>query len=377
MRSGAVDEEGYRSRDSRNPGSGRPTETFGEKTEDQARYRRAILRFSREWRGRKIVGRAPFCGLLIAVAILCLVEGSLHSDAFLMRYRAVFAAGRAMDKVLNVERAPPQLLVIGNSRADNGVVPAELTAQTGLSSFNLGIPGTDACNQYGIALRLARKDRLGAGRIERVLLVLDEGFLQATDGLGYSVFFDDRRRLLKQGRFIDWGKSWFRLWGFAPSLKTLQEPEKLIRFAQASIRDIAPWGGNARDNRGFRAAESGKFQDAAQLAAQEVGSTAAPAAPTIECLFDMIGLFQAHDVKVAVAFPPLLNRMTRYEQSATGVAAPYRAVRERLVSRGVVVVEVDNARLRNPAFFANAGHLNADGAQRYSAALGARLNAAW
>lgn len=67
--------------------------------------------------------RRPGLGLLIGMLLLGAVEVWLHSDHFLYRFRSVFAAGRAMDKVRFVESSPPEVLILGNSRADNGFAP--------------------------------------------------------------------------------------------------------------------------------------------------------------------------------------------------------------------------------------------------------------
>ena len=53
----------------------------------------------------------------LVVAILLCFEAALHSDTLVHRYRSVFATGRAMDKVLQVERQTPRILFVGDSRA--------------------------------------------------------------------------------------------------------------------------------------------------------------------------------------------------------------------------------------------------------------------
>ena len=208
--------------------------------------------------------RAPFVGTLVALLLLAGVEYVLHTDAFLYRYRAVFAAGRAMDKLLALEAAPPTVLAVGNSRVDNGVHPEVFARETGLRAFNLGLPGA----VEGVIERLAERGMFGPGRVEQVLFGLDDGYFQRVGGLGYEVFFDRRERLLEHGRHRDWLRSVLRLWGYVDSLRTLQEPAKLIRFVEATFGDVASWGGNARDNAGFRAADEVGNQDAGQAAAQ-------------------------------------------------------------------------------------------------------------
>jgi len=61
-----------------------------------------------------------------ALIILC-VELALHSESIMHRYRSVFAVGRAIDKLHYVERHPPRLLFIGNSRIDNGIDPRAIS----------------------------------------------------------------------------------------------------------------------------------------------------------------------------------------------------------------------------------------------------------
>jgi len=106
----------------------------------------------------------------------------LHTDGFFYRYRAVFAAGRAMDKLRYVEATVPTLLIVGNSRVDNGFDPGAIADRLGAENrgrmFNFGLPGSDTRTLFGLLTRLDRKGLLGPSRIEAVVIGLDEGYLQ-------------------------------------------------------------------------------------------------------------------------------------------------------------------------------------------------------
>jgi hypothetical protein len=71
-------------------------------------------------------------GLLIGALLFCAVERWLQSNDFLFRFRSVFAAGRAAGKVLYVEANRSEMLILGNGRVDNGLVPRKLR-----EAFNL------------------------------------------------------------------------------------------------------------------------------------------------------------------------------------------------------------------------------------------------
>jgi hypothetical protein len=57
------------------------------------------------------LGRAFWLALLLVGG----VEASLHSEAVIHRYRAVFALGRAYDKLHFAERHPPRILFVGKA----------------------------------------------------------------------------------------------------------------------------------------------------------------------------------------------------------------------------------------------------------------------
>ncbi|MBK8992640.1 MAG: hypothetical protein IPM40_13565 [Gammaproteobacteria bacterium] len=124
--------------------------------------------------GRASAQSRPGKGLLVAALLLLLVEAGLHQDAALYRLRSVFAAGRALDKVLYVETHAPRLLILGNSRADNGFDPATVSSAMGAASpgpaFNMGLPGADAAVLTGILKRLDDAGVIGGSGVAAVVL---------------------------------------------------------------------------------------------------------------------------------------------------------------------------------------------------------------
>lgn len=311
----------------------------------------------------------PGAGAIVAISLLLLTEGMLHSDAFMHRLRAVFAVGRGFDKVLHVEHEVPQLLVLGNSRVDNGVDPRTLAdgMQPGLQAFNLGLPGAGASALLGIVERFDEKGLFGPGRIERVLIGLDEGLLQAGDALGYEVFFGTPS--LRDDGLQDVVRGSVRLWGYADNLKQLREPAKLLQFVKALREPVDPIGGGAAERQGYRPG-FGEHQDAGQVARQEAGSTAPPDAAVIADFLALVDLLTARKVGVAVLFPPLMNRKVLYLEAEHPAARPYLAVRRELERRGVPMFAMGSDHKMSSSEFVNAGHLNDGGAQRFSVALG-------
>ena len=322
----------------------------------------------------------PGLGLVFALLLLAAVEAVLHTDAFLLRYRAVFAAGRAMDKVRYLESNPPTLLIVGNSRVDNGFDPRALAERLHVaqsnSVFNLGLPGSDTRTLFGLLTRLDRKKLLGPGEIEFVVIGLDEGYLQPADSLGYEVFFADRTAMARHGEFGDLARSLLRIWGFSDNLKELREPAKFERFVQASRRSVEPVGGGAAEFAGYRAGFGG-MQDAAQMGVQEVGSKQPPDLARIDYLNRSIQLLRHRGVRIAFVYPPLLNRDLLYVAPGDPAARPYLDIDRDLRDRGYPVIALEPGMRRDPAEFVNAGHLNDRGAKRYSALLADELAIRW
>ncbi|MDP1924759.1 MAG: hypothetical protein Q8K57_08265 [Thiobacillus sp.] len=309
-----------------------------------------------------------------AVLLLLGVELALHSEAVLLRYRSVFAVGRAVDKLQFVETRPPQVLFIGNSRTDNGIDPrtvSRVLGQPAATSFNLGLPGTNVLTWHGMVERLNARGLLGSRGIHTVVLGLDESALQDDNSLGYVSFFADRAALWQAGRYQDWLGSVVRLWSYSGNLRQLREPEKALRLVAASTRQIDPVGGAAAAHLGYRAG-FGAAQDQAQVAQQERAAHQPPAPVTLVFLWRMLDRLQAQGVRVFVTIPPLRDRESAfYDAGAT--AAPYRVLLARLQQRGVTVLPAPTGFV--PADFINAGHLRDVGAQRYSADVGRQLQA--
>jgi hypothetical protein len=320
-------------------------------------------------------------GIFVALILLLGVEIWLHTDDFLYRYRSVFAVGRAMDKIQYVEATTPRLIIAGNSRVDNGFDARRVGAILGLPSaktFNLGLPGANARHLEAIFERFDQAGMLGPGRIEQVVLGLDEAMLQAEDSLGYGVFFSNRRERLAEKDLAGVLAATFRLWGYAPNFKELREPEKAGRFAQATFKPIEPVGGAARDFQGYRAGfGAGRFQNAAQVAKQEETAMAPPDLHVMHSFLRLLHLLQQRSVRVAVVFPPLLQRDVLYLNDSLPSARPYRAFANQIASAGVPGLVLDSGAPHNPIEFITPGHLNDQGAQRYSALLGGKLAAIW
>jgi hypothetical protein len=311
----------------------------------------------------------------LAASLISLVELAMHSDQVVHQYRAVFAAGRAMDKIIHIEKQPPKILFIGNSRVDNGIDPKTVARIMSLNhdaGFNLGVPGANLLIYHGMLSRLAQKELLGDAGITTVVIGLDESALQADDSLGYTAFLADRRTLLDDKHYKAWLETWIRLWAYSGNLRQLHEPEKLIRFIQASVSEIEPVGGGAAQHLGYRAGFEGG-QNKAQIERQEAGTRQPPDDNVLPYLWRTVELLKQHGVKVYITFLPLLNREPLYLDNALPEAQPYRDVLAGLKARGVQILEPALEQFAAEDFV-NAGHLNNRGAQRYSAALGRQLS---
>jgi hypothetical protein len=317
-------------------------------------------------------------GSVIGLLLLALVETWLHTDDFLYRYRSVFATGRAMGKLQYLRSHTPALLVLGNSRVDNGFIPQTLLdgGAAGVSGFNMGMPGANAGILYGVVKRLANDGNLGAKGIRAVLIGLDEHLLQAEDSLGYGVFYSDPAWLWHNRDWRGMAAHSLRLWGFSANLKQLREPGKALGFFQASLANMEPIGGGAAMYLGYRAGFGG-LQDAGQVRRQQESFDAPPDAIQIEALFATIALLQQHGVQVAVVYPPLLNRELLYLTPQQPTARPYTAVAERLNAESIPQLTLETVAQRNPEMFVNSGHLNDSGAQYHSRLLARQLRAIW
>jgi len=323
---------------------------------------------------------APGAGFVFGLALLFAVEAYLHTDAFLYRYRSVFAVGRAMDKLRYVESRAPAILIIGNSRVDNAFDPKTLQAALpGVAPaqfFNFGMPGADARALYGILTRLAAEGLLGPRRIARVVIVLDESFLQAGDSLGYGVFFANRREMLEDHEYVDLLRSWIRLWGFSDNFKELREPAKLEEFVRATLHDVEPLGGSARAHLGYRAGFGG-LQDAGQAAMQEAGSKQPPDPLLVGDLWRCLDLLAMRHVKIVITFPPLLNRDVLYVTPSDPSSGPYVRIASQVAARGIPMIALDPGGPRRADEFVNVGHLNDHGAQRFTRILAEQLRRVW
>lgn len=320
-------------------------------------------------------------GLLIGLMLVALVEAALHTDSFLLRFRSVFAAGRAADKLQFSMRHCPQLLVLGNSRADNAFDPKtivrELDPKLGVrEAFNLGVPGADTRVLSGLLDELDRVGCFSPSRTRFAVISLDEALVQKVDTLGQEVFFASRQLMWSDRQFHDWVRSWFRLYGYSDNIRQLREPAVLSRFLKACVSSVDPVGGAASEHLGYRAG-FGALQDASAAMRQEAGSREPPSSANVRHLWRMIDLLTARGVRLAVIHPPLLNRDVLYRTSERSEAAPYLAIARDLGLRGLAPLPFDSGQPRRADEFVNVGHLNDKGAQRYSAQLGRTLSVAW
>ena len=317
---------------------------------------------------------------MVAALLLLAIEMCLHTDTFLYRYRSVFAAGRALDKTLYAEAHCPPLVVLGNSRADNAFDPRtirqSLDPAIDRDAFNLGIPGADSRVLAGIVDRLDAAACLRTGGIRHIVLSLDEALVQAVDSLGQEVFFADALRMGADGQHQDAFRAVLRLYGYSTNLRQLREPGTLQRFLQATAHSVEPLGGGAAVHLGYRAGFGG-LQDEQSALRQEEASVAPPDAVNLRHLWRMLDLLDSRGVRVAVVFPPLLNRDVLYLSRAGAEGAPYRAISAELRRRNVPLISLDAGPPRDPSEFVNAGHLNDRGAQRYSRLLAQLLNRVW
>lgn len=315
---------------------------------------------------------------MVGLLLMALVETWLHTDDFLYRYRSVFATGRAFGKLHYVESHPPALLMLGNSRVDNGFDPRTLLegGAAGVTGFNMGMPGANAGILYGLVKRLADEDTLGAKSVRTVIIGLDESLLQTEDSLGYGVFYADPAWLWQNRDWRGMLAHDIRLWGFSANLKQLREPGKVLGFIQASFVSVEPIGGGAAEHLGYRAGFGG-LQDAEQVRRQQESFDTPPDSVQVKALFATVALLQQHGVQVAVVYPPLLNRELLYLAPQLPGAQPYTAVARRLTALGIPLLALEPGTQRDPGMFVNPGHLNDRGAQYHSRLLARQLRVIW
>lgn len=310
----------------------------------------------------------------MATLVVLTVEMALHSDAVLQRYRSVFAVGRAMDKLHNVTAHPPRVLVVGNSRADNGIDPRAVARASGRPAadfYNLGLPGATMPSYHGVVQRLDAEGRFGRHGIQTVVLALDESAMQDENSLGYIGFLADRSALWRAERYRDWLGSWIHLWSYSANLRQLRDPDKLSRLFQATFSEVEPVGGSTALHLGYRAG-FGDTQNSGQAVRQELAARLPPASYTEPFLWALIDILERRGVRVVVTVPPLRDRVSAY-YSLGHEADPYRALLDRIRQHGVTVL-AEPAGYRTFEFI-DLGHLNDTGAQRYSQELGRQLRA--
>lgn len=285
---------------------------------------------------------------------------------------AVFAVGRALDKVHYVEQTKPALLIVGNSRTDNGIDPRtlQLANASTQDAFNLGMPGANMQIYHGVITRLLQRGTLAQRSTPIVLMGLDESALQEDHSLGYSPFFSDPAILWQQRRYRDWLGHYIRLWSYSPNLRQLREPEKAARMIEASIRSLDPVGGAPAQYGGYRAGFGGAQNDA-QARSQEAAAYAPPSPAMLNYLWLTIAALEQHQIQLVVFIPPLRDRLSAFVDPRAD-AAPYRTLLSQLQARGIPVLYA-GALLLHADEFVNAGHLNDRGAQRYSRWLGEQL----
>ena len=125
--------------------------------------------------------------------------------------------------------------------------------------------------------------------------------------------------------------SHLRLWSYSGNLRQLREPDKALRFVEASVRSLDPVGGAAAAYSGYRAG-FGAAQNAGQVAQQERAALHPPAPAVERFLWQAIDLLQSRGVRVFVTLPPLRDRLSAFVDPRPE-AASYRALLARLRQR--------------------------------------------
>lgn len=304
-------------------------------------------------------------GLLVAAALLLALEICLHMTPWMQRYRAVFASGRLIDKLMYVSEVSPQLIVIGNSRIDNGIDPTVIAAELSIARqevFNLGIPGANTRVIQGATHWLLERNSLSNSH---VLLGLDPSLFSLNEELGYSVFVLDKSQAWQLGDYAAWRDSWFRLWGFANNLKGLREPQKMIQWFQASTGELAAWGGELNTNQGFRA-KQGVLSEAQQQAVSSELATTPLDVTAYQYFISAIKEWRDHDVAISVFFPVVFanGEVISVQQGFTEF--DFKRLKTDLSRLGVRFLNSPKAASYGAEDFFNPGHLNVTGAEKYS-----------
>lgn len=306
------------------------------------------------------------------------VELYLHNEDFLHRYRSVFAVGRAADKIAHVVKMQPTILFMGNSRVDNGIVPEVVTSTLNLRQgnvFNLGIPGQNTRVLSGVVRILERRGVLSSVQLRCVMIGLDATLFSLEDDLNYSVFFADRWEMTAAGEYRDLLSSVFRLWGFSNNLKGLREPARMLDFISATLTDREPWGGSVLDNLGHRANQE-RLTPAQRSALPDQGAPADLDIRARTYLLAALDQLLARGIYVGVFFTPQYKRSNEFERSGPGHDA-YKQLLADIEARGVALFHVADMDTYGADLFSDPGHLNENGARRYSATLAQAMHSRW
>ena len=326
--------------------------------------------------GLSIFSKAP--GIVTAILIVFGVELYLHNDDFLDRYRSVFAVGRAADKVAYVARTQPSIVLLGNSRVDNGISPVAVSAVIGKETtgvFNLGIPGQNTRVLSGVVRELESRGALTATRMKYVLIGLDPTLFSLDDELNYSVFLADRWEMASAGEYSELAASIFRLWGYSSNLKGLREPGRMRDFIAATLTDREPWGGSLRDNLGYRAKKEEMTEPERKTVPED--TLPKPLDPkALAYLSNAVRRLLSHDMRVGVFFPPQYGRKNDFEKRDAAYEQ-YRIVLADLRRRGVEILHIENSDTYAASLFSDPGHLNEAGAKRYSTSLARAMKETW
>jgi len=264
----------------------------------------------------------------------------------------------------------PAIVFMGNSRVDNGISPEVVSSTLNMNQgevFNLGIPGQNTRVLSGVVRELEHRGALSAVQLQCVMIGLDATLFYPVDSLNYSIFLADRWEMAAAGEYRDLFSSVFRLWGFSPNLKGLREPARIQGFIAATLTDREPWGGSVRDNLGFRAKQE-RLTSAQIKAVPDQGTPETLDIQARAYLLAAIDRLVARGISVGVFFTPQYRRSNGFEWSGSDNDT-YRQLLADIQTRGVALVHVADMDTYGADLFANPGHLNEEGARRYSTAL--------